>query len=96
MIKTIHHIRLPEVDSGLRAYPCISANLFIDRNGVLQSTRKQVPQLLIRWHIDAIIGRPLAHWEFGDKPDSQAHTFITSIRRLRTRANRDQSNNNAI
>ena len=84
MIETIHHIRLPELGSGLRAsskrqHPrAISPRIFtefsVTRDGVLHSSIKK-PQstLFVRWRSDATTGRLTAHWESGEEPGPRSH-----------------------
>ena len=86
MIKTIRRIRLPEVNSSTRehrgrCYPRISPILSIDCNGVLRSAsmgRPPIPHL--RWQRDAIIGKPIATWEFGEEPDSHLTNISILLR----------------
>lgn len=73
MTKTIHRIRLPEVNSG--TFSRKVSKFFIDRNGVLRSFAKKQPSLHIRWQSDAITGKLIAHWESCGEPGSHSHLF---------------------
>jgi hypothetical protein len=70
MIKTIHRIRLPEASLSLHEHTHISDFLSIDCRGRLQSVNQKPTRILrLRWHIDAVTGKPISHWESGEDPD---------------------------
>jgi hypothetical protein len=74
MIKTINRIRLPEVNSGVRTFPRISSNLFVDRKGVLRSSVEiHQPVIRMHWRCDAATGMLVAYWESGEEPGSCLH-----------------------
>jgi hypothetical protein len=76
MIKTINRIRLPEINSGVRAFPCNSSNFFVDRKGILRSyAEKHKPVIRMHWCCDAATGQLTAHWESGEEPGPRLHTF---------------------
>jgi hypothetical protein len=80
MIKTINRIRLPEVNSGMRAFPRTSSKFFIDRKGVLRSSAEiRQPVLRMHWRSDAATGRLIAHWGSGEEPGPRSHSFLYFI-----------------